>query len=501
MGEYDDALTYFEESYIISNSQQNGYFNATILNNIGIIYLDKGYLDSALVKFDKSYLLREELGDKIGMASSLINISKVYNLMGKISKAKEFAESAIAISLEIGSANETKNASNQLYVISKKSGEYKKALEMYELYISTLDSIKSEENQKEILRQQFKSDYDRKAVADSIAFIKEREVEDIKFQKQESELQSKRRQQIILSVGIILLVAFSLLIFNRYRVTQRQRDLIEDQRLTVVKQNEITELQRSELAHRNKEITDSITYAKRIQSAILPSSKTINSHLTKSFILYKPKDIVAGDFYWMEPIVGKVLFAAADCTGHGVPGAMVSVVCNGALNRAVREFGLSEPGKILDRAREIVISEFEKSDEEVKDGMDISICALSFEHKKLEWSGANNALWIIRNGANEVAEFKPDKQPIGKYSDPKPFKTHFIQLNQGDSIYIFTDGFQDQFGGEKGKKFKAANLKTLLLSIQDESMEKQKQIIDEAFEDWRGSLEQVDDVCVIGVRI
>ena len=223
----------------------------------------------------------------------------------------------------------------------------------------------------------------------------------------------------------------------------------------------------------------------------------MKEYLNESFILYKPKDVVAGDFYWMEHKDGKVLFAAADCTGHGVPGAMVSVVCNNALNRSVREYGLTDPGRILDKTREIVIQEFEKSEEEVKDGMDIALC--SIEDNKLKYAGANNPLWIIRN--SEIIETKANKQPIGQFDKPVPYKTHSFDLEQDDSIYLFSDGYVDQFGGEKGKKFKSKAFRELLLCIQDKSMEQQQTIINEAFETWKGNLEQIDDVCVIGFRI
>ena len=255
--------------------------------------------------------------------------------------------------------------------------------------------------------------------------------------------------------------------------------------------------QKEILEEKNKEITDSINYAKRIQSAILPPDKLAKECLPDSFVLYKPKDIVAGDFYWLEQLGNGVLFAAADCTGHGVPGAMVSVVCNNALNRCVREYGLTITGEILDKTRDIVIQEFEKAEEEVKDGMDIAMCYL--EGNSLSYSGANNPLWIARNG--EILETKATKQPIGKYGEPKPFQTNQIDLQKGDVIYIFTDGYVDQFGGEKGKKFKAKAFRELLLSLQEKTMREQQKLIDDAFEIWRGEEEQVDDVCVIGVRI
>jgi serine phosphatase RsbU (regulator of sigma subunit) len=325
------------------------------------------------------------------------------------------------------------------------------------------------------------------------------------------EKEAKAKQKVITYAtagGLGLVALFLVFVFNRLQVTRKQKTVIEEQKTVVEKAHH-------ELEEKNKEIMDSITYAKRIQSAILPPTKLVKEYLPQSFILYKPKDIVAGDFYWMEHKNGRILFAAADCTGHGVPGAMVSVVCNNGLNRSVREHGLTEPGKILDKTREIVIQEFEKSDEEVKDGMDISLCGLDLNSNKLSWSGANNPLWIIRstrhsgldpesqNNTNEyeIIEYKADKQPIGKYAEANPFTTHEMQLQKDDSIYIFTDGYQDQFGGEKGKKFKATAFRSLLLNIQDKSMEEQKTIINESFETWKGHLEQIDDVCVIGVKI
>ncbi len=257
--------------------------------------------------------------------------------------------------------------------------------------------------------------------------------------------------------------------------------------------------QRESMAIKNKEITDSITYARRIQAAILPPDSLVKSLLPNTFILYKPKDIVAGDFYWIEKSGENVLVAAADCTGHGVPGAMVSVVCNNALGRSVREFGLTEPSRILDKSREIIIHEFERSEEEVTDGMDISLCALNMKSKMMQWSGANNPLIVIRQG--EIIEVKPDKQPVGKYSGATPFTNHSIQLENGDMIYLFSDGYSDQFGGPNGKKLKYKAFKQLLLRNSSLPLSEQKNKLDLALAEWQGQLEQLDDICVIGIQI
>jgi serine phosphatase RsbU (regulator of sigma subunit) len=323
---------------------------------------------------------------------------------------------------------------------------------------------------------------------------------------------------VIVFVALIISILGGIA-YKNYRTQKSQAAVIAKQRDEVHEKSE-------QLQEKNQEITDSIQYAKRIQTAILPPNKLVKQYLDESFILYKPKDIVAGDFYWMESVGDVVYFAAADCTGHGVPGAMVSVICVNGLNRSVREFGLRTPSEILDKTRELVIKEFEKSEEEVKDGMDISLCALNTKTNELQWAGANNPLWIVtsaplsdrstplsseqtdaersRSGSGADASFvevKANKQPIGKYGLETPFTNHNIQLEKGDTIYIFSDGYPDQFGGERGKKYKSGNFKKTLVRISTETIEKQKKMLDQEFESWRGTLEQIDDVCVIGVRV
>lgn len=265
----------------------------------------------------------------------------------------------------------------------------------------------------------------------------------------------------------------------------------------IIAQKGQIEKQHDQLTETHKEIKDSIRYAKRIQAAILPQQKELDAQLNDYFVLYEPKDIVAGDFYWLEKKDNKVFFAVADCTGHGVPGAMVSVICNNALNRSVRELNLSDPGKILDACRNIVVQEFEKSDEEVRDGMDITL--ITIEGNNLQFAGANNSLWILRN--NEHITLRADKQPIGKFEINLPYSTKDFELQKGDVLYLFSDGYADQFGGEKGKKLKLKALLELFLAINQRPMKDQKEELLQFFNDWRTGYEQVDDVCVVGVRI
>jgi len=253
------------------------------------------------------------------------------------------------------------------------------------------------------------------------------------------------------------------------------------------------------IENQNKDIIDSITYAKRLQEAILPPLEFVDKHLKESFIYYHPKDIVAGDFYWAEKVGDLFYIAAADSTGHGVPGAMVSVVCSSALKRTIKEFKLTETGKILDKTRELVLETFEKSTSEVKDGMDISLLCIDSKNKNIFWSGANNPLWYIQDA--ELKEIKADKQPIGKTDYPRPFTTHQIDYKENTTFYLFTDGLADQFGGPNGKKFKYKQFEELLVSINDKTMQEQADIISEKFESWKGVLEQVDDVCVVGIKI
>jgi serine phosphatase RsbU (regulator of sigma subunit) len=285
--------------------------------------------------------------------------------------------------------------------------------------------------------------------------------------------------------AVFLLTLFSIQLISYFLNSSK----IHTER-TIVKMN-------TKLSLKNKETLDSINYAKRIQSAILPTIGMLEKALPNSFVLYKPKDIVSGDFYWLEEIDGIKFFAVADCTGHGVPGAMISVICHNALNRAVKEFYLLQPSRILDKTRELIVQEFEKSEETVSDGMDIILCCI--KDNKLQYAGAHNPLWICRD--NKLLETKADKQPIGNFEFSKKFTNHSIELQKNDIIYLNTDGYADQFGGEQGKKMKRKYFKTYLTEISSLPIQEQKEVLDTTFENWKGNFEQIDDVCIMGIKV
>ena len=279
-------------------------------------------------------------------------------------------------------------------------------------------------------------------------------------------------------------------------LVEHLEEKVKERTKEVVKQKEIIE-------ETNKHITDSIKYAKRIQEAFLPTEHNISSLLRNAFVLYKPKDIVSGDFYWIEKKENKILFAVVDCTGHGVPGAFMSIIGFNGLNQVVNEYNYSKPSDILTHLNKNISNTLRQKveDSKIRDGMDVAICSLDLENKTLEFAGAFSPLFILRNG--EILKTKGDKQPIGNFVGEQNFEftNHVIQLQSSDKIYIFSDGFVDQFGGAGGKKLKYNSFRKLLLDNYQKSMSEQKIAINAFFETWRAGYEQIDDVCMIGVAV
>ncbi|KAA3650234.1 MAG: hypothetical protein DWP98_05515 [Bacteroidetes bacterium] len=543
--EYEKALEYYFKSKSTFEKLSNQSIGlANTLNNIGIIYHLKDEDDLALEYYKTALKMQEEIGEQsIGMASSLTNIGTIKEVHGLHDEASQYFEKAKKIQESIG---DKKGMANSLFflgnlhvetnrvnegiVLCKQSLELaielellelkmnscdcladayqrlnnaSKAFEYFKKYISYRDSLLNQENTREITQKAMKFEFEKTQYQDSLIRA-EAEAKRMLAQKEKDLIKETqiRRQRIYTTAGgagFLLMMGLAVVLFRGYKNKQKANEIITAQKEEVELQKQAVEFQKEIIEEKNKEIVDSISYAKRIQTAILPSDKALSSILPDSFIYFQPKDIVSGDFYWVDKKGDEVFFAAVDCTGHGVPGAMVSVVGHNGLNRVLKEFGITKPNAMLDKLNLIVEETFEKSDESVKDGMDIALCCWNKKTNILNYSGANNPLYLIRN--NELIEYKPDKQPIGKFDYRKAFTNHEIQLEKGDSIYIFSDGFADQFGGPKGKKFMYKPFKRLLTEISNFAIAKQKEILMTHFQDWKGEMEQIDDVCVMHVKI
>lgn len=484
-GEYNDALLNFKKSLALRNSGNSSFSMHSTLVNIGVTYLKLSQKDSAFSYLNRSISLAEKLGNKQLAFSSLNRLANIYFNDKDEKNALIYARKSLEVARQTGYPEYIKEAADQMRKVNIRRKNFEEAYNMYKLYIEMRDSLNNLETQKAGINSRLRYEYDLKTVADSVKISEERKLN-------EAELKQEKGRKYALFGGLIVFAVFAAFMYNRYKKTQKQKVIIE------LKEKE-TQLQKELLQEKNKEILDSINYAKRLQEAILPSLKIWETELPGSFVYYEPKDIVAGDFYWIEKCGSKIYFAAADCTGHGVPGALVSVVCCNALNRVVKELLIQQPNLILEKVRELVIETFENSEKEVNDGMDISLCCLDLSSNLLTWAGANNPLWIVQE--NVLIEIKADKQPIGKHTITKPFTHHELTLKQGNSIFIFTDGVPDQFGGPKGKKFKYKQLEQIILQSSHLPPSEQKNEIAHAFKQWKGSLEQVDDVCVIGVKL
>ena len=307
-------------------------------------------------------------------------------------------------------------------------------------------------------------------------------------------------------IALLLVSGLGYFIYRGYKIKRQANILLEaknkqisEQRDEIQKQKEIAESQRDQIAYQKQHITDSIQYALRIQTALLPSLELFTDKLDH-FVLYKPRDIVSGDFYWVAEVDGKQIIIAADCTGHGVPGAFMSMLGVSFLNEIILNKGIIQPDLILNALRDEIMGALKQQEEtsDVKDGMDMAICLLDYTSNTLQYAGANNPIWIFSKG--ELTEIKADKMPVSIHESMGPFTNHWIDLKKGDTFYIHSDGFADQFGGPNQKKFLSKNFKNVLLEMQNKPMLDQGAQLDSIFEEWRKEVEQIDDVTVIGVR-
>jgi serine phosphatase RsbU (regulator of sigma subunit) len=543
----DKQIYYGEKSLLLCKKLGNDYGEANTLVSLAGCYLKIGKKQLAFEMMDRVVAIYIKYNDSLNLSGAYNNIGYFHRLIGNNQEGKAYYLKAIAICKKTNNTQSLllylHNLSS-IYLLEKNYAEAEKtskevlaitppdnidqlllsyrllaniypylnkpdqAQKYLDYFVELKDSVFSQENAASMARLQTLFETEKQDLT----------IQNLEKDKTLQATQIKKRNTTILAVtiglGLSILLIFA--VFRSYRLKQKANTIITLQKQKVESQRDELKTQNEIIEEKNKEITDSMNYAKRIQDAILPSVSDINNHFPNNFVYYQPKDIVAGDFYWMHTSQDLIFIAAADSTGHGVPGAMVSIVCSNALDKAVKDFGLLKTGEILDKTTDLVIEAFVKNGqiikgemgEEIKDGMDISLLCIDKKNKKIFWSGANNQLWYIKpefdiasETLREMNEIKADKQPVGKNEHRKPFTTNEIAYLKGTIFYLMTDGYPDQFGGPKGKKFKYKQLEDILIEISTLPLEKQKDKLIRKFEDWKFGHEQVDDVTIIGIQI
>ncbi|MDP1746103.1 MAG: tetratricopeptide repeat protein [Bacteroidota bacterium] len=537
--QYDDAIKYLNEALVIA--KQNNYRNdeAFCWNSLGSTYQFKGEYQTAFHCYKKGEVIAQTIKDtmrmidfKYAIADLLIEqkkpdeafgylkegielsektnnqyylsfcyigYSKAYLKQDKFRKSIEKGLIAFDIGKRLNALGLCADASEVLYKAYIGTNDYKNAF-FYLKY--TTDAYDSTNNSVKIKQQaQIESNFltDYKEKQDSLIRTSQQKQKDFAHS---AEIKQQKLVIYFIASGLILALTLTFFIFKGYKQKQKANEIITKQKDEVESQKKIVEEKNLIVLEKNKEILDSIHYAKHIQRAMLTSDSYLKKILPEHFVLYKPKDIVSGDFYWSVKHQNKTFLAVADCTGHGVPGAFMSLLGISFLNEIVIEKNIISPEKILNQLRDEIIRALNPEDaaEESMDGMDIVLCCYDFTAMELNFAAANNSLYLVRD--EQLLEYKSDKFPVGKFQEIQTsFTLQSISLQKNDCIYTFTDGFADQFGGLRGKKYKYKQFKEQLLKNHHQPFEVQKKLTDLEIETWKGNLEQVDDVLLIGIKI
>lgn len=530
------SQNYFEKALEIQKELGNKVAIAQLQSALGYVCGCNKDFAKAIGYIESSCVIYEEEKDNLGIMYAHYTLADIYYRMGNMPLAISQINKCIEMANEYGNKDLLNNAYEVLSGYHTESGDYKNALQDYKKSVAFKFEMYNEERIKAF------ADLEKKYESEK----KQKEIELLNKDKelQKTEINRQTTQKYAFIGGFVFMLLLSVVIFKSYRDKKKanvllaqqkseieekneelnqqneeiaaQRDALEQLNIEVTAQRDEIEAQRDlvtdqrdHIEEQKKEITDSINYAKLIQEAVLPVSEQARSVLGEHFILFKPKDIVSGDFYSVTKINQYLFVTVADCTGHGVPGGFMSMMGISFLNEIIRKEEITTASEVLDHLRELIIESLQQSEQlgkhpsttlMVKDGMDISLCILNTENNLLQFAGANNNMLIVTS-ENELKVIPADKQPVAIYLNMKPFTNHQIQLKKGDCIYLTSDGYQDQFGGPDLKKFLVKRFKELLVKINDKSMAKQKEIIEQTFENWKGGNQQIDDVTVLGFKI
>ena len=485
-GNLDSARYFLNKAQEGANAIKDKNLLATAFLNLGTVDLRATNYNDARQNFFKAIDLAESIEGNILISMAYRNLAKLYMEQNKYKIAIEYDLKSLEYAMKSDELDGAKSAYLGLAVSYENLGLYKEAYHNHKEYTALIDTIRARENQQTLIEMQTKFRSEQTMIENQL-LIQKSEIQDLEIAKGDEELANSRIVIISSILGLILLVILAFTLYNRNLIRQKAN-------LKLREANEI-------INEKNKDIMASIEYASKIQEALLPTKD--NQKLFKdSFYLLQPKDIVSGDFFWYAEVEDVRIVAVIDCTGHGVPGAFMSMIGNTFLHEIVNEKKIARPDLILHELRTRVIRALNQKGDGTnrKDGMDMAICAVNQKGGLIEFAGANNPVYMVING--EILEIKGDKQPVGYFhGEEAPFTLHTVKVAMGDCAYIFSDGFADQFGGPKGKKFKYKQLRDLIFANHLLPMQEQKKILLSTFDTWKGELEQVDDVCMIGIRI
>lgn len=474
--DFDSAVVCFDSSLSLNLKIGNTPAIAAIYNNKGIVYDMKGDPIKAIENFRKSLNLNKQVQKESAIGDSYLQIGAFYNSTWEYDSALFYLQNARLIGEKLRSLDLLNDVYFQLYQTYKSQMQFSKALEALEKHKSIKEKISNEESVKQFAQLEMQYAFDQK-------------------QRLQQYLMDRQRILIYTALfGLVCAVCVAGLLYRSYRIKQRDNEQLELKNSQIIKQ-------RDEIATQKKEITDSIYYASRIQCAVLPQEDMRMKHLPEHFIYYRPRDIVSGDFYWLAEKNGVVYFAAADCTGHGVPGAFMSLLGISFLNEIINDPHIEHPHEIMSALRRKIITNLHQTgaDGASKDGMDMTLIAFDRRLSRITYSGAYNSLYLVRNGA--VIEYKADKMPVGVYVRNDDFALVEIEYVSGDMLYLSSDGYADQFGGPNGKKLKSNAFKEYLVEASTLPVSHQSKYLEEKFLEWIGPYEQLDDILIVGIYL
>jgi len=497
-GDIEQAINYSQQVLLINQRNDNQYGVANSFHTLGKIYYQQQAYDTALNYFEQALELKEILQD-------IIYLPVIYRFMGDIyiqkqqyNKALNYFEQSLKHAKAQNLKQDIEQAYKELAFLYEKTAQKARAYDYYVQYSQLKDSL----NNQQINELELQYDFAKRQK--QLEF--EREQENL---RREAKLQRQRYYTIGALIALVLAITLAYVIYGGYKrkkelneILSQQKEEIEAQRDEIETQRDMATQQRDEIGRQKQIITDSIEYARRIQHAILPQKNMLDEILNEHFLFYRPKNIVSGDFYWVSKINEKTFIVASDCTGHGVPGAFMSMLGTAFLNEIIKKNGTQKPDDILNQLRRNVIESLHQKHgfRGSKEGMDLALCIIDQQDNTLSFAGAYNPAWIVRD--NKLIELKADKMPIGIHAvkADKDFSQQQIPLLQGDMLYLFSDGYTDQFGGSQGFKFHKKNFKSMLISIAEKPAEEQYKFIETTFDEWKGDRPQLDDVLVMGIR-